>query len=130
LLGPDGPALEQAQLDALEILASDPEGWRMSSFADAMHVDPSTATRAVNRLEQLGLAERTTGADDRRVVVARATTAGRRMIRGVTKRRALGMQRLLEPFDEAERQELADHLERFVASIDRLVEELADERRT
>lgn len=127
LLGPNGPALEQAQLDALEILASDPDGWRMSDFADAMHVDPSTATRAVNRLELLGLAERGTGSDDRRVVVARATTTGRRMIRGVATRRAAGMQRLLEPFDPAERAELADYLERFVSSIDRLVEELARE---
>jgi hypothetical protein len=37
------------------------------------------------------------------------------------------MERLLEPFDEAERQELAGYLERFVTSIDRLVEELAGE---
>ena len=29
LLGPDGPALEQAQLDAVEILAGEVDGWRM-----------------------------------------------------------------------------------------------------
>ena len=127
LLGPDGPALEQAQLDGLEILASDPDGWRMSDFADAMHVDASTATRAVNRLERLGLAERITDDDDRRVVVARATTTGQKMIRRVTTGRAVGMERLLEPFDEAEREQFAEHLERFVSSIDRLVAELARE---
>lgn len=127
LLGPDGPALEQAQLDALEILASDPGGWRMSDFADAMRIDPSTATRAVNRLERLGLAEREAGAEDRRVVVAHATATGRRMIHRVTKLRALGMERALEPFDEDERQQLAQYLERFVGSIDRLVDELARE---
>lgn len=127
LLGPDGPALEQAQLDALEILASEPDGWRMSDFADAMHIDPSTATRAVNRLQQLGLAERVSGDDDRRVVVARATITGRRMVRRVATGRAVGMERLLEPFDEAERQELAHYLERFVGAIDRLVDELASE---
>lgn len=127
LLGPDGPALEQAQLDGLEILASEPDGWRMSDFADAMHVDPSTATRAVNRLEQLGLAKRSTDPDDRRVVVARPTPTGRRMIERIATLRSLGMQRLLEPFDEAERQEFAEYLERFVNSIDRLVTELAEE---
>lgn len=127
LLGPDGPALEQAQLDALEILGSEPDGWRMSDFADAMHIDPSTATRAVNRLQQLGLAERVTGDDDRRVVVAQVTATGRRMVRRVATGRAVGMTRLLEPFDEAERQELAVYLERFVAAIDRLVDELASE---
>ena len=127
LLGPNGPALEQAQLDALEILASDPAGWRMSDFADAMRIDPSTATRAVSRLERLGLAERVTDTNDRRVVVAQATATGRRMIGGVTTRRAIGMQRLLEPFDATEREELANYLERFVGSIDRLVDELARE---
>ncbi len=127
LLGPDGPALEQAQLDGLEILASEPDGWRMSDFADAMHVDPSTATRAVNRLQRLGLAERCTDPDDRRVVVARPTPAGRRMIKRITTLRAIGMQRVLEPFDDAERHELAEYLERFVNSIDRLVTELAEE---
>ena len=123
-LGPDGPALVQAQLDALEILAGEADGWRMSDFADAMHVDPSTATRAVNRLQQLGLAERSTNGGDRRVVIARATAGGRKMINRVTTLRALGMQRLLEPFDEAEREQFAEYLERFVGSIDQLVAEL------
>lgn len=127
LLGPDGPTLEQAQLDGLEILASDNDGWRMSDFADAMHVDPSTATRAVNRLEQLGLAERVTDVGDRRVVVARATPTGRNTVRRVTTGRAVRMERLLEPFDEAEREQFAEHLERFVDSVDRLVVELARE---
>ena len=35
------------------------------------------------------------------------------------------MQRLLEPFDEAEREQFAEYLERFVGSIDQLVAELA-----
>ncbi|HEY5664492.1 MAG TPA: MarR family transcriptional regulator [Ilumatobacter sp.] len=124
LLGPDAPSLEQAQLDALEILASRPAGWRMSLFADALRLDPSTATRAVNRLEQLGLAERTTDRRDRRVVIATATAAGSAMVRRVTRLRALGMERLLEPFDDDERERFADHLERFVASIDQLIHEL------
>ena len=95
LLGPDGPALEQAQLDGLEILASEPDGWRMSDFADAMRVDPSTATRAVNRLQKLGLAERITDDVDGRVVFARATPTGLKMFDRVTTLRAVGMQRLL-----------------------------------
>jgi len=127
LLGPDGPALEQAQLDALEILAGETDGWRMSDFADAMHVDPSTATRAVNRLQQLGLADRSMNGDDRRVVIASATASGRKMINRVTTLRALGMQRLLEPFDEAEREQFAEYLERFVGSIDQLVAELTSD---
>lgn len=124
LLGPDGPALEQTQLDALEILASTPNGARMSNFADALRVDPSTATRAITRLERHGLAERVTSETDRRVVTARATAEGQRTIKRVSRLRAIGMERLLEPFDGAEREQFADYLERFVSSIDDLVDEL------
>ena len=127
LLGPDGPPLEQAQLDALEILTSEPDGWRMSEFADALRVDPSTATRAIGRLERLGLAERVGGEPDRRVVVARATATGRRTIERVTRLRAIGMERLLTPFDDDERERFADYLERFVGSIDQLVIDLLRE---
>ena len=124
LLGPDGPPLEQAQLDALEILASERGGFRMSEFADALRVDPSTATRAVSRLERHGLAERIAVEDDRRIVTARVTPQGRRMVERVSRLRAIGMQRLLEPFEPDEREQFAEYLERFVDSIDGLVEEL------
>lgn len=130
LLGPDGPPLEQAQLDALEILVAAPEtsdGWRMSDFADALRVDPSTATRAITRLEQHGLAERAKDTGDGRIVVARATARGQRMVRRVGTNRASGMERLLEPFDDAERAQFADHLERFVRAIDDLVADLQRE---
>jgi DNA-binding MarR family transcriptional regulator len=124
LLGPDGPQLEQAQMDALEIVAAEPHGIRMSDFADAMHVDPSTATRAIDRLQRLGLAERRQVDDDRRFVQARITTDGLAMVRRIRRLRTLGMERLLEPFDDREREEFARYLERFVASIDEYVDEL------
>ena len=124
LLGAEGPQLEQAQLDALEIVVSEREGWRMTDFADALRVDPSTATRAIDRLESLGLAERGRATDDKRVVVVRATTEGRRLMREISRRRAVGLQRLLEPFELHEREQFAQYLERFVDSIDQLVEEL------
>lgn len=128
LLGPDGPPLEQAQLDALEILAGEPSGWRMSEFADALRVDPSTATRAITRLERLGLAERRASETDRRIVTAQATTSGQRMVKQVSRLRAIGMERLLEPFDPAEREQFAELLERFVNSVDELVAELERQR--
>lgn len=128
LLGPDGPPLEQAQLDALEILASEPHGWRMSDFAEALRVDPSTATRAITRLERHGLAERTAREADRRFVTARATVSGRRMMKRIAHLRSSGMQRLLASFDQVEREQFAEYLERFVGSIDDLVAELERDR--
>lgn len=127
VLGPRDPVLEQAQLDALEIVVSEREGWRMSDFADALRVDPSSATRAIDRLETLGLAERVRATDDKRVVVVRATAEGRRLMRTVGRSRASGMERLLEPFELAEQEQFAEYLERFVESIDRLVDELRRE---
>lgn len=123
LIGLDGPPIEQAQLDALEVLAT-AEGWRMGDFADAMHVDPSTATRAITKLERLGLAERTVDPVDGRVVIARTTERGARTIHDVLLRRSTGMERLLEPFSREEREQFADYLERLVASVDRLLAEL------
>lgn len=123
LIGLDGPPIEQAQLDALEVLASG-DAWRMGDFADAMHVDPSTATRAIARLERLGLAERTADPDDGRVVLARTTPLGARTIHDMLVRRAAGMERLLEPFTPDEREQFAEYLERLVASIDQLLAEL------
>lgn len=128
LLGPDGPPLEQAQLDALEILAGHPSGLRMSEFADALRVDPSTATRSIARLERHGLAERVAVEGDKRIVTARATAEGQRMVKQVSRLRAVGMQRLLEPFDTDERERFAEFLERFVGSIDDLVAAIERER--
>ncbi len=125
LVGPDGTPMEQAQLDALEILAGEPDGQRMSDFADAMRVDPSTATRAVDRLQRVGLAERVMAGDDRRVVVARLTSLGRSTFERIRRQRAAGIELLLEPFTAAEREQLADLLERFVVSIDRVAADLA-----
>jgi DNA-binding MarR family transcriptional regulator len=127
LVGPDARSIEQTQIDALEILAGAPGGYRMSEFADAMRVDPSTATRALDRLQRLGLAERTVDGRDRRVVVARATALGERLVRSVVVRRNAGMERLLESFAPDERAQLADYLDRLVESIDRLMTELSDD---
>lgn len=126
LIGRDTPPIEQAQLDALEVLVGAQGGCRMSEFADAMRVDPSTATRTVARLERLGLAQRTVDDTDRRIVIARATPLGERTMRGVLVRRNVGMERLLDSFDEPEREQFAEYLERLVTAIDRLAAELDD----
>jgi DNA-binding MarR family transcriptional regulator len=62
-------------------------------------------------------------------VLARVTDRGRRTLRRVTELRGVGLERLLEPFTPDERAEFADYLDRFVASIDRVVAELASDAR-
>jgi DNA-binding MarR family transcriptional regulator len=118
-----GEPLEPGQLDSLDLLVQRDE-WRMSELADALRVDPSTATRAVQRLEKVGLAQRQPCGVDGRVVIVSATPEGRdRHAVFSTGRRAL-LKSLLEEFDPSERDQLAELLERFVGALDRYVDGL------
>jgi DNA-binding MarR family transcriptional regulator len=129
--GTASDALDPGQMDTLDLLLSTDrggEGWRMSELADALHVDPSTATRAVQRLVNDGLAERRPSREDGRVVTVVASSEGRRRHAAVARRRVAAMQRLLGAFDADERKQLASLLERFVQSLDELVLDLAGEQ--
>jgi DNA-binding MarR family transcriptional regulator len=113
--------LDIGQQDALEVVVT-LDGARMSEVAQALRVDPSTATRAIGRLEALGLVERKPDPDDRRSVVAVATPAGLEMLDGLHDRARDSLGRLYDRFDEQELQTLAELLERLVAGVDELAE--------
>jgi DNA-binding MarR family transcriptional regulator len=121
LLGSGSDCLEQGQMDTLDLLASQPT-WRMSDLAEALRVDPSTATRAVQRLVTAGLAERGTNIDDGRVVMVAINDAGRARHHDVHQRRAALMTHMLRAFTREERPIVADMLERFVVAIDEFFE--------
>lgn len=127
LFGTDLGALEPGQVDTLELIVQQPE-WRMSELADALRVDPSTATRAVQRMVALGLAERQTCRDDGRVVMVSATPAGREWHAQLLDKRRVLMGRLLGEFSPDERVVFASYLERFVGALDELVDELVESR--
>ena len=117
LFGVGDDALEAGQFDTLEALTQRP-AWRMSDLADALRVDPSTATRAVQRLLRTGLAERQPFRDDGRVVMVSATPAGRERYEAISRSRRAFMAEVLETFDGEERNELASLLERLVRAVD------------
>lgn len=123
LLGTGDEALEQGMMDSLDLLARQPS-WRMSDLADALRIDPSTATRAVQRLVSSGLAARSTNDDDGRVVMVAITDAGRLRHADVNARRGHLMTHMLGAFTPEERPVLADMLERFVSAVDEFVEHL------
>jgi DNA-binding MarR family transcriptional regulator len=123
LLGTGEEALEQGQMDSLDLLARRPS-WRMSDLAEALRIDPSTATRAVQRLVSAGLAVRTPNDDDGRVVMVEITVAGRSRHAEVNARRGLLMTHMLSAFTPEERPVLADMLDRFVAAVDEFVQNL------
>jgi len=121
--GLDTDALEYGQMDTLDVLIREPS-WRMSDLAVALRVDPSTATRAVQRLVAPGLVERLTDSEDGRVVIVRITEAGRELHRQIDARRGYVLSRLMSAFDGDERRSLADLMTRFATSLDEVVKDL------
>ena len=96
----------------------------MKELAARLRVEPSTATRAVQRLEKEGLVERFTSPEDGRVVLVRITEEGRRRHDAVAARRSIAMMHILSEFDPAERAQLADLMDRLIESIDEVVARL------
>lgn len=122
--GSSHDALEQGQMDTLDLLLVR-EGWRMCELAEALRVDPSTATRAVQRLVNDGLAERRQSTYDGRVVLVYPSAEGKLRHAAVARRRVRELCRILSAFDADERAQLAGLLGRFVDAFDERVGELA-----
>ena len=123
LFGSGDNALEPGQMDTLELLVGH-EAWRMSELAEALRVDPSTATRAVQRLVKGGLAQRTTCVGDARVVMVSATDAGHAQHRAIVALRQATLNAMLASFDPEERTQFAGYLDRFVTGLDDFVHHL------
>ncbi|BAN04078.1 putative MarR family transcriptional regulator [Ilumatobacter coccineus YM16-304] len=118
----DHDPLEQGQMDALDLLARRER--TMRGLADRLRIDPSSATRAVQRLVSDGLAERFTSPEDGRIVMVRITRDGRARHADVASRRTYAMSLILDEFDPEERADLAGLLERFVTALDSVCERL------
>lgn len=117
LFGTGEDGLDAGQMDTLDVLVRRPS-WRMSELAEALHVDPSTATRAVQRLAKIDLADRGAAHKDGRVVTVAATTAGHARHQSIARRRSRVITRLLSAFEPEERTMLADLLTRYVQELD------------
>ena len=124
IFGTGDGALEPGQMDTLDLLVQQ-ASWRMGDLAEKLRVDPSTATRAVQRLVNMGLAERLSGKDDGRVVQVAVTEDGRKRHTLVSARRMEMMKVIFENFTDDERTDLANLLEKLVTSIDSALKELS-----
>ena len=125
LFGKGDDSLESGQMDTLDLLVTR-DAWRMGDLADGLRVDPSTATRAVQRLERVGLATRCVGTDDKRVVMVSATDRGRERHTEAMLRRMALIGQIMESYDEHEWRMLADLLERFVGALDSFVDDVGE----
>ena len=128
LFGSETHSIEPGQMDTLEKIVVN-ESMRMGEVADAMRVDPSTATRAVQRLIKDGLVERIAHDGDARVVVVAPTELGRDVFLHFTERRRKLVLAVVEQFPEEERGTVAEVLERFSAAVDSAVRDLTSHQR-
>jgi DNA-binding MarR family transcriptional regulator len=127
IFGEGDDALDPGQVDTLDLLVQR-DSWRMSDLAEALRIDPSTATRAMQRLDRSGLSTREPNDDDRRLVMASATTLGRKRHEVIAERRRHMLSHMLSGFTPEERSQLADLLERLVHGLDEYAEEVGEER--
>jgi DNA-binding MarR family transcriptional regulator len=119
-----GTKLTPSKLRALELL-SQHDGLRVGELADRVGVDDTTATRLVDRLEQLGLAERRSEEGDRRAILVGLTAEGRELVAGVSEQRQQFFADVLASLDADERVQLVRLTEKAALALRTRSQELA-----
>ena len=97
--------LTPSKLRALDLLAEH-GGLRVGELADRVGIDDATATRLVDRLEEMGVASRKSDVGDRRATTVALTPAGEEVVAVVAKQRQLFFCDVLDALEPAERAEL------------------------
>lgn len=109
-----GFGITPVQYGLLTILATNPDTDQIT-LANALGIDRTNVADVLARLEQRRLVARTRSRSDRRMVLARLTPEGERLVESMHPAMARAQERLLDTLDEAER-------EHFLATLMRLVE--------
>lgn len=97
--------LTPSKLRALDLLAEH-RGLRVGELAGKVGIDDATATRLVDRLEEMGVASRKSDVGDRRATTVALTPAGEEVVAGISKQRRLFFCDVLDALEPAERAEL------------------------
>jgi DNA-binding MarR family transcriptional regulator len=118
-----GTKLTPSKLRALELLAQH-DGLRVGELADRVGVDDTTATRLVDRLEELGLAGRTSEEGDRRATLVELTDEGSELVSGVVAQRQRFFVEVLATLDAEERIQLVRLTEKAALALRTRSEEL------
>lgn len=86
---------------------------KLTTLAEFLAVNPSTATRTVDRLLALEMVARQPNPASRREVVIELSESGRKLVRDVTRRRRAAIRKIVERMPEDHRQSLIDALTAF-----------------
>jgi DNA-binding MarR family transcriptional regulator len=100
------PGITESQLSALGAIKRHGP-LALGELAAHEQVQPPTMTKIVAELEQSGLVDRHPDPDDRRVVRAQVTSAGRRVLQRARARKDAYLEQRLSALDDAEIEVLA-----------------------
>lgn len=92
---------------------------RISALAEAVHSDPSTVSRQVTHLVDLGLLERRPDPDDRRATLLAVTADGTALLRRARAVRDRRIAEIVAGWPAADRDRFADLLHRFTTDFER-----------
>jgi DNA-binding MarR family transcriptional regulator len=97
---------------------------RLGALATAFGLDPSTITRQVQALEEIGLASRQSDPKDRRASILDLSDTGRKVLEETRNHRRAVLQQVLSDWSRGDLDEFGRLLKEFNASLDRLTEEV------
>ena len=97
---------------------------RLGALATAFGLDPSTITRQVQALEEIGLASRQSDPKDRRASILDLSDTGRQVLEETRNHRRAVLQQVLSDWPRGDLDEFGRLLKEFNASLDRLTEEV------
>ena len=95
----------------------------MADISRQLNINPSTATRRVNRLLADGLVSKDTAPDDDRRYDLRLTEGGRALLDWMDERLYDAVQKTYEPVTEEELQTVYRYLEKCIGQLEKLVSE-------
>lgn len=93
--------------------------WTQQQIGERLLIDKSAMVRIVDALERSGLVTRRRRDDDRRAYAVTITDAGRAQMESASSRAAAAMEQLLRGFSDADRDTLAELLERLIGQPSR-----------
>ena len=96
---------------------------RLGALAIAFGLDPSTITRQVQALEEIGLAARQSDPKDRRASILDLSDTGRQVLEQTREHRRAVLQQVISDWSRGDLDEFGRLLKEFNASLDRLTEE-------
>jgi DNA-binding MarR family transcriptional regulator len=96
---------------------------RLGALASSFGLDPSTITRQVQALEEIGLASRKTDPSDRRASILDLTEHGREVLEQTRGHRRARLRQALSDWPGDDLADFGRLLKEFNASLDRLLED-------